>query len=119
MIRVAIVDDHDLVREGIRALLEQDPQLQIVGETGDGQEAIKLADLTDKKRLVQSALVIYSVGSLVAGVAPTMGVLVGARALQGVGVGGLTALVQVVIATMVAPRERVQDEPSATTEDED
>lgn len=44
MIRVAIVDDHDLVREGIRALLEQDPQLQIVGETGDGQEAIKLAE---------------------------------------------------------------------------
>lgn len=44
MIRVAIVDDHDLVREGIRALLEQDPQLEIVGETGDGQEAIKLAE---------------------------------------------------------------------------
>ncbi len=44
MIRVAIVDDHDLVREGIRALLEQDPLLEIVGETGDGQEAIKLAE---------------------------------------------------------------------------
>ena len=44
MIRVAIVDDHDLVREGIRALLQQDPLLEIVGETGDGQEAIKLAE---------------------------------------------------------------------------
>jgi DNA-binding NarL/FixJ family response regulator len=44
MIRVAIVDDHDLVREGIRALLEQDPLLEIVGETGDGQDAIKLAE---------------------------------------------------------------------------
>ena len=44
MIRVAIVDDHDLVREGIRALLEREPLFQIVGETGDGQEAIKLAE---------------------------------------------------------------------------
>lgn len=43
MIRVLIVDDHDLVREGIRALLEQDPGFAIVGETGDGQEAIRLA----------------------------------------------------------------------------
>ncbi|MBI2526195.1 MAG: response regulator transcription factor [Candidatus Rokubacteria bacterium] len=43
MIRVVIVDDHDLVREGIRALLEQDPAFEVVGETGDGQEAIRLA----------------------------------------------------------------------------
>jgi DNA-binding NarL/FixJ family response regulator len=42
MIRLVIVDDHDLVREGIRALLEQDPAFQIVGEAGDGQEAIRL-----------------------------------------------------------------------------
>ena len=44
MIRVLIVDDHDLLREGIRALLAQDPEFQVVGETGDGQEAIRLAD---------------------------------------------------------------------------
>ena len=43
MIQILIVDDHDLVREGLRALLEQDPSFQIVGETGDGQEAIRLA----------------------------------------------------------------------------
>lgn len=42
MIRVAIVDDHDLVRAGIRAILEQDPQFQVVGETGDGQDAIRM-----------------------------------------------------------------------------
>src|SRR6478736_2586681 len=66
----------------------------------------KLADLFSKKVLVQSALVIFSAGSLVAGFAPNMGVLIGARAIQGLGVGGLTALVQVVIATMVSPRER-------------
>ena len=35
-----------------------------------------------------------------------MEVLIGARVVQGLGVGGLTALVQVVIATMVSPRER-------------
>jgi EmrB/QacA subfamily drug resistance transporter len=66
----------------------------------------KLADLFSKKLLVQTALVIYSIGSLVAGFAPNMEVLIGARVVQGLGVGGLTALVQVVIATMVSPRER-------------
>ncbi len=66
----------------------------------------KLADLFSQKVLVQSALVIYSAGSLIAGFAPTMEVLIGARAIQGLGVGGLTALVQVVIASMVSPRER-------------
>ncbi len=66
----------------------------------------KLADLFSKKLLVQSALVIYSVGSLVAAFAQNMEVLIGARVIQGLGVGGLTALVQVVIASMVSPRER-------------
>ncbi|MBM7518444.1 MDR family MFS transporter [Nocardioides nitrophenolicus] len=66
----------------------------------------KLADLFSKKLLVQVALVIFSAGSVVAAVAPSMGVLIGARAFQGLGVGGLTALVQVVIASMVSPRER-------------
>ncbi len=66
----------------------------------------KLADLMSKKALVQAALVIFSAGSLIAGFAPSMEVLIGARAVQGLGVGGLTALVQVVIASMVSPRER-------------
>ena len=66
----------------------------------------KLADLFSKKLLVQSALVIFSVGSVVAGFSQSMGMLITARAIQGLGVGGLTALVQVVIASMVTPRER-------------
>lgn len=41
MIRVFLVDDHDLVREGIRALLEQDREIEVVGEAGDGQDAIR------------------------------------------------------------------------------
>lgn len=66
----------------------------------------KLSDLFSKKLLVQLALVIYIVGSVIAAFAPSMELLIGARVVQGLGVGGLTALVQVVIATMVAPRER-------------
>src|SRR5689334_17907097 len=66
----------------------------------------KLSDQFSKKLLVQTALVIYSAGSIIAAFAPSMGVLIGARAIQGLGVGGLTALVQVVIASMVSPRER-------------
>jgi EmrB/QacA subfamily drug resistance transporter len=66
----------------------------------------KLADLFSKKLLVQAALVIFSIGSVIAMLAPSMEVLIGARVVQGLGVGGLTALVQVVIATMVTPRER-------------
>jgi len=41
MIRILIVDDHDLVREGIRTMLEQEPGFQVVGEVGDGQEAVR------------------------------------------------------------------------------
>ncbi|MCZ4497705.1 MAG: major facilitator superfamily 1 [Marmoricola sp.] len=66
----------------------------------------KLSDQFDKKTLVQTALVIYVAGSIVASLAQSMGVLIGARAVQGLGVGGVTALVQVVIASMVSPRER-------------
>jgi EmrB/QacA subfamily drug resistance transporter len=66
----------------------------------------KLSDLFSKKMLVQTALVVYSVGSLAAAVSPNMGTLIASRALQGLGVGGLTALVQVVIASIVTPRER-------------
>jgi len=42
MIRVVLVDDHDLLRAGVRAILEQDPLFEVVGETGDGQDAIRL-----------------------------------------------------------------------------
>jgi MFS family permease len=66
----------------------------------------KLADLFSRKMLVQVGLVIFVVGSGLAGIAPGIGWLIAARAVQGVGVGGLTALVQVVMAAMIPPRER-------------
>lgn len=66
----------------------------------------KLADLFSKKALVQLSLVIFAAGSALAGLSQSMGFLISARAIQGIGAGGLTALVQVVIATIVSPRER-------------
>jgi EmrB/QacA subfamily drug resistance transporter len=66
----------------------------------------KLADLFNKKTLVQIAIVVFIVGSAISGFAQSAGQLIGARAVQGIGVGGLQALVQVAIAAMIPPRER-------------
>ncbi|MFE9690253.1 MDR family MFS transporter [Micromonospora sp. NPDC005806] len=66
----------------------------------------KLADLFNKKLLIQVAIVVFLVGSVVAGFAQSAGQLIAARAFQGIGVGGLQALVQVAIAAMISPRER-------------
>ena len=43
-IRVLIVDDHAIVRKGIRALLEQVEHVEVVGEASDGQEAVAQAE---------------------------------------------------------------------------
>ena len=42
MIRVVIADDHHLVRKGVRALLESEGDIEVVGEASTGQEAIEL-----------------------------------------------------------------------------
>ena len=42
-LRVLIVDDHMVVRAGLRALLTGEPGFDVVGETGDGEEAVRLA----------------------------------------------------------------------------
>lgn len=44
MIRILIADDHVLVRSGVRALLAADPDLEVVGEAGSGEETLRLAD---------------------------------------------------------------------------
>ncbi|MBW1709366.1 MAG: response regulator transcription factor [Deltaproteobacteria bacterium] len=41
-IRIVIADDHGLFREGLKSLLQEDPDLVIVGEAGDGRSAVKL-----------------------------------------------------------------------------
>ncbi|WBO65268.1 MFS transporter [Streptomyces camelliae] len=66
----------------------------------------KLADLVSKKALVQISLVIYVIGSVVAGLAQNPAMLISARVIQGLGAGGLSALVQVIMAAMISPRER-------------
>jgi MFS family permease len=66
----------------------------------------KLSDLYSKKLLVQLSIVVYVIGSIVAGFAQTAGELIAARASQGLGMGGVQALVQVAIAAMIPPRER-------------
>jgi CheY-like chemotaxis protein len=42
-IRVLLVDDHTLVREGLRSLLGDYPDIQVVGEAGNGEEAVELS----------------------------------------------------------------------------
>ena len=66
----------------------------------------KLADLTNRKTLVQLALIIFTLGSILAGLSQSSGTLIAWRVLQGLGAGGLTALVQVVMSDILSPRER-------------
>ncbi|MEV0472818.1 MFS transporter [Streptomyces prunicolor] len=98
---------------------------KIIGDLGGGQSAYtwvvtasllamtattplwgKLSDLYSKKALVQIALVIYVLGSAAAGLSQNPSMLIACRVVQGVGVGGLSALAQIVMAAMISPRER-------------
>ncbi|WP_327019584.1 MULTISPECIES: MFS transporter [Micrococcaceae] len=66
----------------------------------------KLADLFNKKVLVQLSIIIFVAGSVMAGLSQTIPLLLGARVIQGVAMGGLTALAQAIIGTMIPPRNR-------------
>ncbi|WP_030041878.1 MDR family MFS transporter, partial [Streptomyces resistomycificus] len=98
---------------------------EIIGDLGGGQSAYtwvvtaallsmtaatplwgKLSDLYSKKALVQIALVVYVLGSAAAGLSQNAGMLIACRVVQGIGVGGLSALAQIVMAAMISPRER-------------
>ncbi|MFE6757713.1 MFS transporter [Streptomyces sp. NPDC057684] len=98
---------------------------EIVGDLGGGQSAYtwvvtasllamtattplwgKLADIFSKKALVQIALIVYVGGSVVAGLSQSPTMLIACRVVQGIGVGGLSALAQIVMAAMISPRER-------------
>ena len=51
-ISVLLVDDHSLVRRGFRRILEDEPDIAVAGEAGDGLQAIKLADELRPKVIV-------------------------------------------------------------------
>ena len=42
-LRLLITDDHDVVRQGLRLYLRRDPEIEVVGEAADGEEAVELA----------------------------------------------------------------------------
>jgi EmrB/QacA subfamily drug resistance transporter len=66
----------------------------------------KLADLVNRKLLIQIALIISVLSSAAAGFSQSVGFLIGMRAIQGIGAGGLTALATVLLADILSPRER-------------
>ncbi|MDO0927913.1 MFS transporter [Streptomyces sp. TG1A-8] len=66
----------------------------------------KLGDQYGRKRLFQTAIVIFLVGSALCGVAQNMPQLIGFRALQGLGGGGLIVLSMAIVGDIVPPRER-------------
>ncbi|MFK0121499.1 MFS transporter [Streptomyces sp. NPDC090994] len=68
----------------------------------------KLGDLFGRKGVFQFAILVFVVGSLLAGRAQTMDQLIAYRAVQGVGAGGLMIGVQAIIADIVPPRERAR-----------
>ena len=66
----------------------------------------KLADLFDRKLLIQLALALFVLATAAAGFSQDAAPLIAFRAVQGVGAGGLAALSQVLMADIISPRER-------------
>jgi EmrB/QacA subfamily drug resistance transporter len=98
---------------------------RIISELGGGQSAYtwvitstllattastpiwgKLADLLNRKLLVQISLIIFVASSALAGLSQSASMLIAFRFVQGLGAGGMTALAVVVIADIISPRER-------------
>src|SRR6058998_1956943 len=66
----------------------------------------KLGDLFGRKIVLQSAIVLFLVGSALCGLSRSMGELIAFRAVQGLGGGGLMVTTMAVIGDIVSPRER-------------
>ncbi len=66
----------------------------------------KMSDLYGRRRLFFIAIALFLGGSVMSGAAQTMGQLIGFRALQGLGAGGLMVLAQAMVADVVPPRQR-------------
>jgi EmrB/QacA subfamily drug resistance transporter len=66
----------------------------------------KISDLYGRRPIFQSAIVIFLVGSVLSGFSQNMHELIGFRAIQGIGAGGLMALAFAIIGDVIPPRER-------------
>ena len=66
----------------------------------------KLGDMYGRKPVFQAAILIFLAGSMLAGLSQSMVELIGFRALQGIGAGGLMVGAQAIIADIVPPRDR-------------
>ena len=66
----------------------------------------KLSDIYGRRAMLLISLGVFILGSVACALAPTMGTLIAARALQGFGGGGILPLSQTVIADLLSPRER-------------
>src|SRR5882762_10790604 len=66
----------------------------------------KLGDLYGRRRLFQICIVIFLIGSALAGLSQNMIQLIAFRAVQGLGGGGLMVLAQAIVGDVVPPRER-------------
>ena len=66
----------------------------------------KLSDIHGRRRMMLVAIVIFIVGSVACALAPNMPALIAARALQGIGGGGILPIAHTIIGDMVSPRER-------------
>jgi EmrB/QacA subfamily drug resistance transporter len=66
----------------------------------------KLGDLYGRKKLFQAAIIIFLIGSALSGLSRDMAELIGFRALQGIGAGGLMVGAQAIIGDIVSPRQR-------------
>ncbi|QLE71893.1 DHA2 family efflux MFS transporter permease subunit [Streptomyces rectiverticillatus] len=66
----------------------------------------KLGDQYGRKKLFQTAIVIFLIGSVLCGIAQNMGELIAFRALQGLGGGGLMVLSMAIVGDLVPPRDR-------------
>src|SRR5438132_3479258 len=66
----------------------------------------KLSDIHGRRAVLLISVAIFIVGSVACALAPTMWALVAARALQGIGGGGILPIAQTIIADLLSPRER-------------
>src|SRR5215210_4885454 len=66
----------------------------------------KLGDLHGRKRIFQTVIVLFLFGSVLCGLSQSLAQLIGFRAVQGLGAGGLFVTAQALVADIVPPRER-------------